>query len=94
MTLTPSLRKLVLAIHVITTMGWLGSAAAYIPLPVYVGRILSRAEPCSLHSIKKYIVEHRPKYFEGFDSHRTPKWRTVDRACGNSLVGIQTKRYY
>ncbi|WP_019637740.1 hypothetical protein [Paenibacillus fonticola] len=36
MTLSPSLRKLVLAIHVITTMGWLGSAAAYIPLAAYL----------------------------------------------------------
>lgn len=36
MTLSPSLRKLVLAIHVITTMGWLGSAAAYIPIAAYV----------------------------------------------------------
>lgn len=36
MTLSPSLRKLVLTIHVITTMGWLGSAAAYIPIAAYV----------------------------------------------------------
>ncbi|WP_159886896.1 hypothetical protein [Paenibacillus puerhi] len=36
MTLSPSLRKLVLTIHVITTMGWLGSAAAYIPIAVYL----------------------------------------------------------
>lgn len=36
MTLSPPLRKLVLTIHVITTMGWLGSAAAYIPLAAYL----------------------------------------------------------
>ncbi|MBY0217825.1 hypothetical protein [Paenibacillus illinoisensis] len=36
MTLSPSLRKLVLTLHVITTMGWLGSAAAYIPIGSYV----------------------------------------------------------
>lgn len=36
MILSPSLRKLVLTIHVITTMGWLGSAAAYIPIAAYV----------------------------------------------------------
>ncbi|MVO98189.1 hypothetical protein [Paenibacillus lutrae] len=36
MTFSPSFRKLILTIHVITTMGWLGSAAAYIPIAVYV----------------------------------------------------------
>ncbi|MFD3257278.1 hypothetical protein ACE3MQ_01555 [Paenibacillus lentus] len=36
MTLSPTLRKLVLTIHVITTMGWLGSAAAYIPVAAYL----------------------------------------------------------
>lgn len=36
MTMSPSLRKLVLTLHVITTMGWLGSAAAYIPIAAYV----------------------------------------------------------
>ncbi|CAH1214655.1 hypothetical protein PAECIP111893_03829 [Paenibacillus plantiphilus] len=36
MILSPSLRKLVLTVHVITTMGWIGSAAAYIPIAAYV----------------------------------------------------------
>lgn len=36
MTLSPSLRKLVLTLHVLTTMGWLGAAAAYIPIAAYV----------------------------------------------------------
>lgn len=36
MTLSPSLRKFVLTVHVITTMGWLGSAAAYIPIAAYL----------------------------------------------------------
>ncbi|WP_434006829.1 DUF2269 family protein [Paenibacillus konkukensis] len=36
MTLSPSFRKLVLTLHVISTMVWLGSAAAYIPVAIYV----------------------------------------------------------
>ncbi|MBU5672149.1 hypothetical protein [Paenibacillus brevis] len=36
MTMSQSLRKLVLTLHVITAMIWLGSAAAYIPIAAYV----------------------------------------------------------
>lgn len=36
MTLSSSYRKLVLTLHMITTMGWLGSAAAYIPIAANV----------------------------------------------------------
>ncbi|TBV84986.1 MULTISPECIES: hypothetical protein [Bacillaceae] len=36
MTLSPSFRKLVLTLHIISTMVWLGSVAAYIPIAVYV----------------------------------------------------------
>lgn len=36
MNMSPSLRKFVLTLHVISTMGWLGSAVAYIPIATYV----------------------------------------------------------
>lgn len=36
MRFSPSSRKLVLTLHIITTIGWLGSVAAYIPIAVYV----------------------------------------------------------
>ncbi|CAM4040165.1 hypothetical protein [Saccharibacillus endophyticus] len=34
-TMSVATRKLILTLHVITTMGWLGSAAAYIPIASY-----------------------------------------------------------
>lgn len=59
--MTPSLRKLVLTLHVITTVGWLGSAAAYIPITLYVSAVSTNPDALSailgvMASIAWYVL--------------------------------------